>query len=240
MSIKNFIKRQSYYYWMILGCEENFYKLFEQLFLNRWYRAKKKLKGDEIPNDFIINDETDLVWDGFPGSANSTSGTVIHDLNGRSFQMVNHTHAANVIIRGIKLGKPTAVVTRNPLDSVCSLYRRWSFLSIDFCLDWYIKFHSVLLPYKEQLVVSDFSETTGNLTGVVERINSKFNTSILVPDEDYISQVIEKYKAAKPAAQGINHAHISHSTKSEIKDLMKSKYKDKLDIAERVYQELIT
>ena len=174
-----------------------------------------------------------MVWDGFPGSANSTSGTAIHDLNGRSFQMVNHTHAANVVIRGVKMGKPTALVIRNPLDSVCSLYRRWSFLTIDFCLDWYIKFHSVLLPYKNSIVVSDFSDTTGNLTAVVEKINSKFGTSILVPTGEDMSLAIHKRMGKSK-----HTADVSHLSKGEIKQLLKTRYKNKLEIAKSLYLEL--
>lgn len=128
------------------------------------------------PKEKAICKDTELVIDGFPGSANSFAFKSFKQSQTRPVKVGHHSHAPSQIIKAIKQGIPVLLIIRAPADAVVSLTSRWSYISVTQALQIYIRFYTKLTPYASHYVVSTFEQTTQYLDQMVQNVNSKFGT----------------------------------------------------------------
>ena len=126
---------------------------------------------------------TDLVVEGFPRSANTFVKAAFLDANpGR--RVASHLHAARSVRRAVRMGVPTVVLVREPVEAVASLLVRDPRVRPRTALRAYLSFYRGVLPVAGQVVVAPFAEATRDMAGLVGRVNARFDRDFAVGSDD--------------------------------------------------------
>ncbi len=163
------------------------------LFLPYSYWNQLKVIYHKYDYDFgFVNKNVELVIDGYQGSANSYAVKAFRFGQTRKVRLAHHMHAPAQIIKAISLNIPTVLTVRDPEGSVLSLTRRWPYISVEDALIGYINFYNVLLPYKENYVLSTFDQTTQRFDQVITEVNKKYETDFSLVDSKTTHALIYK------------------------------------------------
>jgi hypothetical protein len=90
--------------------------------------------------------------------------------------VASHAHVPAQVERAVRLGVPTLVVVRHPVDTVVSLVIAAPHVTLRRAFREYTHYHRALLPHRHGFVVADFDEVTTDLGGVITRVNTRFGT----------------------------------------------------------------
>ena len=140
-----------------------------------WAQFKKQHRGIH-PQESLVGSHTELVIDGFQGSANSFATKAFKLCQTHPVTLAHHLHSPAQIIKAAQLNIPILLTIREPIGAVLSLTSRWSYVSLKQALQSYIAFYTKLEPYASHYVISTFEQTTQHLDLVVGRVNEKFGT----------------------------------------------------------------
>ncbi|MEM8718398.1 MAG: hypothetical protein AAGE84_03685 [Cyanobacteria bacterium P01_G01_bin.39] len=150
-------------------------------------------------NSKLVNNQTDLVIEGFPGSANSFAVKAFQMAQNKEYKIAHHCHHPAQVISGIYRGIPTILLIRKPDDCILSytVSSNANILSnglnegiiIDLLqqnLNKYINFYSTLYKYKDSCVIGLFDRVTQNFGEIVNSVNHKYNTDydIFIHNDD--------------------------------------------------------
>lgn len=152
-----------------------------------WDRKKFQSLGQN-PQERIIENDTELVIDGFQGSANSFAAYVFQKSQTKYVRIAHHLHSPAQIIEATHKNIPILLVIREPEKAILSLTSRWSYISVSQGLKGYISFYSKLEPYISHCVVSTFEQTTKNYDRTIAKVNHKFGTQFDIVDMEQANQ----------------------------------------------------
>jgi len=141
-----------------------------------WGQMKRRLDEPSSAKEGLLLPDTEIVIDGFQGSANSFATAAFKMSQTRPVKLMHHRHAPTMIIQALELGIPVVLTIREPEKAVISLTRRWPHVSVAQALRSYIGFYSKLEPYASQCIISTFALTTQHLDRVIQTVNTRFNT----------------------------------------------------------------
>lgn len=164
MIAKRLIKNTKYRTGHIMGRHEVLFQLLPFSEKNKW----KKVSLDK-----------DICIEGFPRSANSFFARAFRLYN-PTVKAAHHMHAPLQVIKAIEYDVPCVVLIRNPLDAIASVLVVDRTLSTRFAIQSYINFYERIWPVRENVVISDFKDTTTCPHQVVERINQRYGTSFVM------------------------------------------------------------
>lgn len=181
-------RRLSFSFRSLVAREPSLWFLYQPYFW--WGQMKRKAFNDV--EEGVLTPQTELVIDGFQGSANSFAVAAFKQSQKQPVKLMHHRHAPIMLMEAAKQGVPILLTIREPVDTVLSVTSRWSYLSVNQVLQSYIGFYSKLEKYTPYFVVSTFELTTQHLDWVVQAINEKFNTNFDLVD---MAQVNTKRKA---------------------------------------------
>lgn len=150
-------------------------------------------------DDFCTTADSEIVIEGYPRSANSSTVYEFIHRQGRDIRVAHHKHHAAQILRGVELGKPAVALIRPHRDAILSnlalgreaLIRegesamgRVNFLTLeDVTVSW-LQFYRAILPLAATIVIAPFKEVTADISHMIEDINSRYGTSYIVKRED--------------------------------------------------------
>ena len=161
---------------------------------------RKKLYGF-IDRERMIDSHTEIVIEGFPGSANSFSVLAFKMSQNRDVNIAHHMHDPSQIIAAAKIGIPVIAIIRLPKNAILSYIVRFSSFTddrvielIDDRLKKYIDFYQKIIIYKERLVIADFETLTTAYESVIQQVNNKYNTNfnLFYCNEQNTKQVFEQ------------------------------------------------
>jgi hypothetical protein len=157
---------------------------------NSYYGFKYITKRYGKRQFVIVNDNTDLMIEGFPRSGNTFAVAAFNFPQGGNLDIARHRHEAGHVALAVKLKKPVLIIVRNPIDAVISLCIREK-IDVKYSLQYYINFHKKILQHSEHILFVDFKEAIVDMGKVIEKINIKFNTnfSVFVHNKENISKV---------------------------------------------------
>lgn len=190
-----------------------------------------------------VSPEKDICIEGFPRSANSFFS--------RAFQLYNpttkaahHMHAPLQVIKAIEYGIPCVVLIRNPIDAIASVLVVDRSLSTRFAIQSYINFYERIWPVRQDIVISDFKDTTQHPHQVVERINQRYGTLFqMEPITSEVQYTIfsQLQKAQKELHQPEHLVAIPTEAKARIKQdvLQELTHHPLLTIANLLYQKFL-
>lgn len=207
------------------------YSFFYQPFI--WWNQLKRKSNGKNPSGAIIRTDTELVIDGFQGSANSFATEAFQYSQTKPVILAHHLHSPSQIIQAVNLDIPVLLTIREPMAAVISLTSRWSYVSVTQGLKSYIAFYSELKPYRSQLVVSDFIQTTKHLDTIIDGVNQKFNCDFTLIN---VEEINNKYKLKS------THKTSDNSSRNETKQQKKAEFETQKNIillekANQVYQD---
>lgn len=182
-----------------------------------WYIRTQlnRYKGQRYQRK-IVTENTDLIIEGYPRSANSFSVKAFKYVNGDDYKIATHLHAYPQVIVGVKYKIPTMVLIREPFSCVVS-YAALSAKEIgveqynmNYNLKWliedYVVFYKNLLPYRDKFVVAPFTQVLDDYGAVITEVNQKFGTDF-IPFQSTEAHVKNVFDSAKE--------HLSPSKKRE-------------------------
>jgi hypothetical protein len=125
----------------------------------------------------VLQAETAVVIDGFPRCANTFAAIAFQTAQPRPLKIAHHLHAPAHLIQGIKLGIPTVLLVREPVDTALSETIRSYPVTLYQVLSAYCLFYETAVRYVDRLVVADFHIVTTDFGSIIETLNSKFRTN---------------------------------------------------------------
>ncbi|MEL7364093.1 MAG: hypothetical protein AAFN13_18600 [Bacteroidota bacterium] len=168
-----------------------------------WDQIKSGLRyGANDAREHRLRADTELVIDGFQGSANSYAADLFKSWQTRTVSMSHHMHAAAQIVRAVRRELPTVVTIREPDKAVLSTTARWPHLDVAQVLEGYIAFYRALLPVADGIVLSPFARTIHDFEGVIAEVNVRFGTAFASGPSvtgDGASASVESIRSARKA-----------------------------------------
>lgn len=122
----------------------------------------------------LVTSSSDACIEGFPRSGNSFTVFVFAQWNPGA-RVANHLHIPLQVRRAVRLGVPTCVIVRQPLDVVTALALHGG-QSDDALFTSYIRFHRRVAALRDGYVTCRFEELTDDPSIVVARLNARFGT----------------------------------------------------------------
>ncbi len=141
-----------------------------------WDKRKKASRGIPGIQERVVGPHTEIVIDGFQGSANSYATAAFRNSQVRKVGLAHHMHSPVQIIQGIERGLPVVVTIREPQRAVLSLASRWSYVTVTQGIRNYTRFYGSLVPHLDDIVVSTFERTTKHFDEVIAEANKRFGT----------------------------------------------------------------
>jgi hypothetical protein len=125
----------------------------------------------------LVTRQTDLVMDGFPRSANTYSRAAFDQVNRR--RVSSHQHSPRAVERGLRLGVPCIVLSRDPRDAVASLLQWMPGVRTASALRYYTYYYTRLMPLRHQLIVASFEQVKNDFGTVIRRCNDHFGSDFV-------------------------------------------------------------
>jgi len=124
----------------------------------------------------LISDDSDLVIEGYPRSANSFAVVAFEMAQSRRVKTTHHLHLPINVALAAKKNMPCLVLIRDPDQAVLSL--AVSFLKCDIgqALKEYVRFYTAVKPFIEHCIVASFRDVVKDFGSVIRRVNRKFGT----------------------------------------------------------------
>lgn len=176
----------------------------------------------------MIGPETDIVIEGYPGSANSWTNRVFRHWQKGKVRIAHHIHSEAQIVEGCRLGLPVIALIRDPKDAVRCFCKKDKRADPNWALRRWIAFYDAVEKCGDDVVIATFPQATSDLGSVVQRVNARFGTQFAYGDID------------ETLFQGIT-AHMASgawpdpSRKQRERPDMLELEADKLDIAQKLY-----
>ena len=194
-----------------------------------------------------VNQNTQIVIEGFPRSANTFSVVVFRMTQTDEVNIAHHLHVPAQIIKGAQLKIPIIVLIRPPKDTVISLIIREPKWTIELALKAYINFYKTIEEFDDYYIVASFEQVTQDYGSVIRRLNEKFGTNFVAytPQENEVNKIIERMKnnAAKRKATDLQISLPTEAKKpqQEIlkREIENERYKKSLTIASNIYEKFI-
>jgi hypothetical protein len=231
--VMNILRKIFFYFRSVVAVEPKYRILYRPFIW--WTQIKRKINGKN-PKEAIIRPTTELVIDGFQGSANSFATELFIQSQKHPVELSHHLHSPSQIIEAINLKIPVLLTIREPKGAVISLMSRWPHVSVNQGIRSYIAFYSKLKPYASDLIISDFEQTTKHLDVMINRVNQKFNTNfdaVNVNQFDKKKAIEKKHKTKKTSLRSqIKQKNIAEFEKN-INPLLITK-------ANEIYQDFIS
>lgn len=203
--------------------------LFYQPYL-AWSKIKLIAVGDDS-EERMITSKTELVIDGFQGSANSFATVAFQMSQTRDVKLAHHLHAPIQILQAVEKNVPILLTIREPMGTVLSLVARWPFISVNQGLKSYIGFYQKLEPYGSSYVVSPFEQTTQNLSEIIKLLNNKFDTQFDLINMERVKEA--RSKVTESPAEKAQRSAIKEQRKLEFTE---TKNAQLLNEAKNLYQ----
>lgn len=153
--------------------------LYQVAVLDNWLQVGRR-------SHVVVHRGTELVIDGFQGSANSYSIAALRRAQDRHIEVAHHLHCPRQVIVAVRRRIPVLVLLREPRGAVLSLVSRWPHLSLRQGLRDYARYYRHVLTAAEGFVVGTFPQVTGDFGAVMTRVNQRYGTQlpVLVPGDD--------------------------------------------------------
>jgi len=124
----------------------------------------------------FVEPDTELVVEGF-GRSGSTFAIMAFELaQQRPVKTAHHTHAAAQIVVAARMGTPTLVIIRDPMDATLAHMIRRKIPPKPALQSW-IRYHRHVLPYRDRVLATPLASVSSDFGAVVRAINDRFGTA---------------------------------------------------------------
>ena len=176
----------------------------------------------------VVRRHTDLLISGYWRCANHYASYAFISSQKRPVRVAHHFHAPAQVMLAVRWNVPTLLLIREPVGAVCSATVYLEHDDPHPFLKFFNIYHRALVPYRDQIVISDFKQTTTNFGSVIAEINQRYGRDFDLyhgtpEDEQRIEEMIrEEYRV------GLDSRPARLPLPSHEKDLLKEEIKQKL------------
>jgi hypothetical protein len=139
------------------------------------YLPFARLKYRGVANRLVDRD-TELVIEGFQRSGNTFAVFAFEMAQERPIKSAHHLHSSAQVARAVKLGIPVMLLIRDPRDSTVSHVIREPCVPMQQALKAWTRFYERVLPFRDRVLVADFSRVSTDFGTVIRDFNEKFGT----------------------------------------------------------------
>lgn len=153
------------------------------------YYTVRRLTGTY--DHLCIRPDTELVIEGYPRSANSTTAHGFLERQDRPVRVAHHKHHAAQLIQAARWGIPAIALIRPPRAAIISSFAlaeegrrrssgpggRGSYVTFEDAAGAWRLFYRAIRPYRDAFVLAPFTRVTRDLEGVIDAVNARFGTS---------------------------------------------------------------
>ncbi|MDH4112712.1 MAG: hypothetical protein OEV60_08540 [Actinomycetota bacterium] len=126
----------------------------------------------------LLDGDTDVVIEAFPRCASSFAVAAFRLAQEPTpTRIAHHTHMPAQVMRSVRAGVPTLVLTRQPVDAVVSHLIRSPDLGANAAVRGFLRFYEPLVPLRHGFVTATFEEVVGSFGAAIARLNDRFGTS---------------------------------------------------------------
>lgn len=135
-----------------------------------------------------VRKSSDIVIEGFPRSANSTTVHKFIGMQDRPLHVAHHKHHAAQLLRAAQWDIPAVVLIRHPYDAVLSVHAlaaevlerkgvsKAIGLRFEDSLFAYVRFYEAVEPVLDHVVIGRFEAVRRDVPGLITRVNARFGT----------------------------------------------------------------
>lgn len=123
----------------------------------------------------LVRPGTDVVIEGYWRCGNHFATYAFIVAQPRPVEVAHHFHAPAQLMLALRYDVPAVLLIREPVGAVSSATVFLEKEDPRPFLRFYNTFHRPMLKLAEQLVISDFSTTTGDFGRVIAAVNAKFD-----------------------------------------------------------------
>ncbi len=138
--------------------------------------------GRVHPSLTTLEPGSELMADGFQGSANSYFFVCFEQAQPAKVRIRGHEHSPVKVRSAVRTGIPTIITIRPPVPTVVSLVSRWSHVTLAQGLRSYYRFYDGLSDVRSEVVVASFDEIIRDMKSIIARTNAKFDTRFALPE----------------------------------------------------------
>jgi hypothetical protein len=124
-----------------------------------------------------FRDDTDVVIEGYPKSANQFVAHAFQVAQPRQLQVAHTTHVAGQVIAACRRGIPALVLIRDAAEAVSRIALVRPNVSLELLLRGWIRFYRPLLPWRSRFALGPFPAVTGDLGAVITAMNRQLGTA---------------------------------------------------------------
>lgn len=128
-------------------------------------------------SDKAFRDDTDVVIEGYPKSANAFVSHAFEVAQPRQIRVAHTTHVAGQVIAAARRGIPALVLIREPAQAVSRFALVRPDVSLELLLRGYIRFYRPLLPWRSRFAVGSFEAVSRDLGAVMSAMNEKLGSA---------------------------------------------------------------
>ena len=151
------------------------------------YYGLRKMTG--TMDHLCINEDTEIVIEGYPRSANSTTAYGFLARQTRPVRLAHHKHHAAQLLLAAKQGIPSVMLIRQPEQAVISNLalmlesqkrkkkKKKGTITFEDALRAWLVFYRAVEPCNHAFVIAPFEEVTQDIGGMIRSINRKFGTN---------------------------------------------------------------
>lgn len=175
--------------------------------IQSWAGTRLVYHFNPASSKLTVDERTDLLLDGFGGSANTFAYYAFVDRQPGEVRVAHHTHSPAQFREAVRLRVPPILLIRRPADATLSLLSRfyprdsrWTVVALRQLLRHYARFHASIRPFTPDLVVAAFDEVTTHFEDTIARLNVRFGTRFATsaPEAQLERGVFSKITNAKP------------------------------------------
>ena len=124
----------------------------------------------------FVDPDTELVVEAFGRSGSTFVMLAFESAQKRPVKTAHHTHAAAQVVVAARMGIPTLLIVREPIDATLAHMTRRKIPAKPALQSW-IRYHSHVLPYQDRLLIVPIAAISTDVGAVTRAINERFGTS---------------------------------------------------------------
>jgi len=124
----------------------------------------------------FVEPDTELVIEGFGRSGSTFAVLAFEQAQERPVKTAHHTHAAAQVKVSARMGIPTVVIVRDPMDATLAHMVRRKIPARPALRSW-IRYHRHLLPYRDRIMTTTLASVSSDFGAVIRAVNERFGTS---------------------------------------------------------------
>lgn len=148
-----------------------------------------------LKKDLLVNQETDIVIEGYPRSGN-TYAVLAFQMFNENTKVAHHLHVPAQLNGAVKFAIPALILIRKPEEAIKSLLIRAPKYTLDVAINEYINFYNIVLKNKQYLLICDFKEIVNHFDSVIKKLNNKYNKNfnVFINSTENNQIIMEKIK----------------------------------------------